>query len=1042
MWGEVELMRGQRASGFPLAIAGLVVALLPGSASAASRRPNHPPEAPTRLTVAGRVAPLAVDGVPQFGWLPQDDDGNEVQSAYEIVVRHARDGAVVWDSGRVASSQQSWVSYGGPWLAPGTTYRWTVRTWDRRGAVSPRATPASFDTGLGDSDWSSASWIRRPATGNDAANEWTLARTVLRVSGGSPVVRARAYVAAAGDWALHVDGVLVNRTSSYGYPGEGYYDVSDLTGARAGQPLAIAVRYHYWRCTCQGRANGPVSPEGPSGLLVKVVVDHADGGRDTVVSDASWRVTRDTTEDISTLTYRNSDAGDLVERQDATREIPGWDTSRYDDSAWAPASVIGTHPRPDPASCAGFEGGSSPCAFTHLSAQQAHLSRSVVHPVSVRRLPDGTVFADMGKVFSAVPSIAFRTGAAGRAVTLTTSYRRNNTTLAAASPPGARSVLLVGTSKLHAGDEITIDAPADGYGAGAPEARTVLSIGPPAANSTVVGLDAPLDAPHASGVWVENSRAGTSRLDTQGSDMRFHYTQKSGPQVAQPFTYWGWRYLEISDPGEALSTDQIAAVVQSTDVPATEAASFHSSNPTLDAVFQLMQHSARQSAQNVFLDTPTREKGQFLGDAIDISFASMESLHERSLTRQAIVDFIYSQARYWPGGQLNAVYPNGDAKRDIPDYTEMFPEWVMRYYQLTGDTALVAQALPTMRRVADYVTAAVDDTGLVNQLPGGRGPYANGIIDWPAVMRYDTVVADGARTVVNALAVGAMRSVAAAGTALNETGTAQDYQRRADALTAAMNGRLRDPTTGLYSDGLSTPGRTPIPSYSQHSQSYPVAYGVAPPTSLTALGSYLSESGMRQGPMTLRQLLAALRITGRSDAIVRLLTDATSDGPAKILAEGGTFMWEQWTPGCNVAGCGRSQVSQNSDESLSHGWGAAGIVEMLQALLGVTVTSPGAAAIQIAPPDQGLAGARGTEWTERGPVSVAWRHTPRGYLLDVTVPVNVTATIVLPAAPAGSGYRAESSGDARLITTGCTSTVFRVGSGHTHVQPVPAPHKR
>jgi len=64
--------------------------------------------------------------------------------------------------------------------------------WSRRGAVSPYATVASFETGLADGDWSGAAWIRRQATGNDASDDWTLARKVVGV-GASPVVRARAY---------------------------------------------------------------------------------------------------------------------------------------------------------------------------------------------------------------------------------------------------------------------------------------------------------------------------------------------------------------------------------------------------------------------------------------------------------------------------------------------------------------------------------------------------------------------------------------------------------------------------------------------------------------------------------------------------------------------------------------------------------------------------------------------------------------------------------------------------------------------------------
>ncbi|MFL6121427.1 alpha-L-rhamnosidase N-terminal domain-containing protein [Actinophytocola sp.] len=954
---------------------------------AATGAANHPPGAPTHLTVDGRANPLATNGAPHFSWLPTDRDRDETQTAYQLVVRQGRH--VVWDSGRVAAARQEWVT--GPSLAPGTSYRWTVRTWDRRGAVSPYARPASFDTGLTDADWSGAAWIRRPATGNDAANEWTLARKVVSV-GKSPVTRARVYVAAVGDWELRVDG-QVTRGSSYGYPGEGYYDVA-APRVRSG-PLAIAIRYHYWNCRCQGRAAGPV--DGPSGLLVKVVVEHADGSRQVAVSDGSWRLSRDTSQDVSTISYRNTDSGDVVERYDATHEQTGWDTAHFDDTAWVPATVVGAHPRPTPNSCAAY--GSAPCTATHLAAQQAHVSRTEKRPVSVKHLPDGTTFVDMGQVVSAVPRITFPAGTAGRQVTVTTSYRRHNTTLAAPATPGSTTVSLANTANLHPGDEIVVDAPASGYGPGAPETRTVTATGPQ------VTLDRPLRRAHATGAWVENSRAGTSGLDTQGSDLRYLYTQRAGRQTAQPFTYWGWRYLEINDP-----TAEVTAVVQSTEVDPREAATFSSGDRTLDAVFDLMAHSAAMSAQNVFLDTPTREKGQFLGDAIDISFATTAALGERGLTRQAIVEFAHSQSRYWPSGALNAVYPNGDGRRDIPDYTEMFPEWVMRYHQLSGDDSLVAQVFPAMRGVADYILGAVDGTGLVHQLPGGSGAYANGIIDWPAPMRYGYAVTDnGSRTVVNALAVGALDAVADAAGITGDASASGYYRQRAAAIATAMNAQLRDPVTGRYSDGLALSTGRRIDSFAEHSQSFPIAYGIAPPQSYADLGAYLNDLGMRQGPMTVRQLLAALVRTGRTDTIVRLLTDPAGDGPARVLAEGGTFLWEQWTPGCPVAGCTGAEVNQANSESFSHGWGSAGITGVLRGLLGVDVTSPGT--VTITPPATGLRHARGSVWTERGRLAVAWRRTGNRTELDITVPVNVSVTVRLP--------------------SGTTTTI---GSGHTHLE--------
>ena len=54
--------------------------------------------------------------------------------------------------------------------------------------------------------------------------------------------------------------------------------------------------------------------------------------------------------------------------------------------------------------------------------------------------------------------------------------------------------------------------------------------------------------------------------------------------------------------------------------------------------------------------------------------------------------------------------------------------------------------------------------------------------------------------------------------------------------------------------------------------------------------------------MTWHVLLKALADLGRYDQVVKLMTDPNADGPARTLAQQGTFMWEQWNPGCATAG--------------------------------------------------------------------------------------------------------------------------------------------
>lgn len=181
----------------------MATALMAWSLPTASADAGNPPDAPAGLTVNDRERHLNVEGTPRFGWLPQDPDGNEIQTAYQIRVLDA-DGAEVWDSGKVDSSEQSYVAYEGPALDPGATYSWTVRTWDRADMASPWAPLANFDTGIGDDDWGDAEWIRRDVPFFEF-DDYTLARKEV-VVGDSPVVRARSYLAVSQTAELYLNG--------------------------------------------------------------------------------------------------------------------------------------------------------------------------------------------------------------------------------------------------------------------------------------------------------------------------------------------------------------------------------------------------------------------------------------------------------------------------------------------------------------------------------------------------------------------------------------------------------------------------------------------------------------------------------------------------------------------------------------------------------------------------------------------------------------------------------------------------------------------
>jgi hypothetical protein len=108
---------------------------------------------------------------------------------------------------------------------------------------------------------------------------------------------------------------------------------------------------------------------------------------------------------------------------------------------------------------------------------------------------------------------------------------------------------------------------------------------------------------------------------------------------------------------------------------------------------------------------------------------------------------------------------------------------------------------------------------------------------------------------------------------------------------------------------------------------------------------------------------------------------------------------------------------------------------MVESLLGVAVTSPGAATVRIEPPavDQAdLHRVSGSAWTQRGTVGVSWKRVHGTYVLDVDVPANVTATVAIPNPGGAVNYVGVGAGAPRKVGQQGDRTIFTVGSGSTH----------
>ena len=256
-----------------------------------------------------------------------------------------------------------------------------------------------------------------------------------------------------------------------------------------------------------------------------------------------------------------------------------------------------------------------------------------------------------------------------------------------------------------------------------------------------------------------------------------------------------------------------------------------------------------------------------------------------------------------------------------------------------------------LKAIAKYIKTNVATTGgaagLVYNLVGGTSSYQYGIIDWPAQMRYGyTFNNNGARTIHNAEAVGAWRATAKVARALGKPEDAatvrrlggrarRDDEREADPPRRAVH---RRPEHGgrQPADQQHRPARADVPARLRHrargepggaaGQDHRPGHEPGPDDV-----AHAAEGAGRQRPLR----------PGRQAA-----DGQNADGPARTLAQQGTFMWEQWNPGCATTW----PCNPTNNESMSHGWGSWGIVDMVESLLGIQVTSPGAATVKIAPP--------------------------------------------------------------------------------------------
>ncbi len=281
---------------------------------------------------------------PRLSWVLESSRRSQMQSAYQVLASSSEKDlkggrGELWDSGRVESDQSTHVVYEGKPLESSQRAYWQVRVWDQEGNASDYSDAAYWEFGLSQGDWQ-GKWIAFPThVNNTASAPCPHVRKLFTAK--KKVARARAYASALGLYQLHINGQRVgNDVFTPGWTEYSKrvqyqtYDVTDLIErGKNGVGIIIGDGWYCGSVGWFGRNHwGPLAH-----ALLQLRIEYADGTVETVVTDGTWEAG---TGPLLTSDLLNG------EEYDARLAIPGWSTTRFDDSDWKPVKTqdLGTVP--------------------------------------------------------------------------------------------------------------------------------------------------------------------------------------------------------------------------------------------------------------------------------------------------------------------------------------------------------------------------------------------------------------------------------------------------------------------------------------------------------------------------------------------------------------------------------------------------------------------------------------------------------------------------------------------------------------------------
>ena len=367
--------------------------------------------------------------------------------------------------------------------------------------------------------------------------------------------------------------------------------------------------------------------------------------------------------------------------------------------------------------------------------------------------------------------------------------------------------------------------------------------------------------------------------------------------VLDQFDYKAFRYCEIMIPEGASVRD---VEMQVRYYPYEKKAVYETDNEQLRKVLQLCENTIKYGTQEVFVDCPTREKGQYLGDVCVSGRAQCVLTGDTTLIKKAIIDFCGS-AFICKG--VMAV-STSSFMQEIADYSLLLPALILWVYKRDNDKDFLRLTFPYITGVYEYFMQYSQEDGLIE---GVKEKW--NLVDWPDNLRdgynfpLTKPISPGKHNVLNAFWIGFLKAYQDICEILGEA-----VNIAIDNVEKSFINAFYNKETGLYCDS------TQKTHSAVHSNVLPLLFDIGmSETKERKIVEYICQKKLTSmGVYMAYFTLAALMKHGEREKAELLATD--KGAWLNMLEEGATTTFEAWGK------------NQKWNTSLFHPWATAPLI--------------------------------------------------------------------------------------------------------------------